>query len=292
MEFEKVFKNQYGYYELKKRPTAEERQAEFENEYFQNSMSSYEQQYEPAELVFFENKLKQKQYLIEQHAGAGAKRFLDIGCGEGFAISHFDKAGYEVTGMDYSHYGVSKHNPHMADKVIYGDCYRLVADAAREGLKWDIINMDAVLDMVLNPKELIEKCDAILAQEGIFFIKVANNYSDLQIKLINEGKLKRDYWLDETGHPSYFNKDGLIALFDDCGYRCVDFVGDSFIDFNLLNENTNYYENKSVGKSCYRAKVELENMMHEKSVEDTIEVYRLLGKMGYGREIIGIFKRK
>lgn len=195
MEFEKVFKNQYGYYELKKRPTAEERQAEFENEYFQNSMSSYEQQYEPAELVFFENKLKQKQYLIEQHAGAGAKRFLDIGCGEGFAISHFDKAGYEVTGMDYSHYGVSKHNPHMADKVIYGDCYRLVADAAREGLKWDIINMDAVLDMVLNPKELIEKCDAILAEEGIFFIKVANNYSDLQIKLINEGKLKRDYWL-------------------------------------------------------------------------------------------------
>lgn len=81
-------------------------------------------------------------------------------------------------------------------------------------------------------------------------------------------------------------------MFDDCGYRCVDFVGDSFIDFNLLNENTNYYENKSVGKSCYRAKVELENMMHEKSVEDTIEVYRLLGKMGYGREIIGIFKRK
>ena len=32
-EYEKVYLNEYGYYELKKKPTIEERQKEFEEEY-------------------------------------------------------------------------------------------------------------------------------------------------------------------------------------------------------------------------------------------------------------------
>lgn len=34
------------------------------------------------------------------------------------------------------------------------------------------------------------------------------------------------------------------------GYECVDLLGDSFIDFNLANQDTNYYEKQEVGKTA------------------------------------------
>lgn len=292
MEFEKVYLNEYGYYELREKPFYEDRKNEFENEYFQNSMSSYEQEYEEEEIKYFTYKLKQKQWIVEKNCHKnGQKSFLDIGCGEGFALDYFDRAGYRVAGIDFSKYGLAKHNPHMMDKVIFGDCYEIVLGLKEEQKRFDIINMDAVLDMVLDPGLLIEYCRDILEEEGILFIKTANNYSKLQLQLLQEGKLDREYWLDENGHPSYFNREGLIRFFESHAFECVDFYGESFIDFNLINDWTNYYQNPETGKACYRAKVELENLLHEASIEKTLQVYKLLGEMGFGREIIGIFKR-
>lgn len=292
MNFEKVFLNKYGYYELKNKPVYEERKNEFENDYFQNSMSSYEQQYDSDEITYFQNKLQQKKWIIEKNLfKSGCKSLIDVGCGEGFALDYFEKSGYNVTGLDFSQYGIQKHNPHMKPKVIFGDCYESIQELSNQNRKFDIINIDSVLDMVLDPELLIELCKSILHDEGIMVIKVANNYSDLQLHLISEGKLEKDYWLDESGHPSYFNKEGLINLFKEHKCECIDFYGESFIDLNLLNENTNYYANRTVGKSCYKAKVELENLLHEKSIEKTMNVYKLLGEMGFGREIIGVFKK-
>lgn len=38
--------------------------------------------------------------------------------------------------------------------------------------------------------------------------------------------------------------------------------------------------------------VHMENMLHEVSMERIVEIYRMLGDMGFGREIVGIFKKK
>ena len=36
----------------------------------------------------------------------------------------------------------------------------------------------------------------------------------------------------------------------------------------------------------------MENMFHDISLERTVEIYRMLGDMGFGREIVGVFKKK
>lgn len=75
------------------------------------------------------------------------------------------------------------------------------------------------------------------------------------------------------------------------GFENLDILGNYMTEFFILNSNTNYYENKSVGKSCHFAKVAQENIFHSISPQKTIERYRILGSMGLGREIIGIFKK-
>lgn len=63
------------------------------------------------------------------------------------------------------------------------------------------------------------------------------------------------------------------------------------MDFQLLNPFSNYYEHPETGKAAYKAAVRLENLLHEISKERTVEIYRMLGDMGFGREIVGIFKK-
>jgi len=293
MEYKDVFKNKYGYYELKNPPTRQHRKEVFEKEYFQQSMAIYESCYANDEINFFNNKLKQKEYIIRKYMQNKEKKysFLDMGCGEGFALKYFYDRGYDVTGIDYSSWGLEHHNKDMLNYVELGAFEDIIPTFIEQSKVYDIINMDYVLDMVINPKNILELIKNIMDYESVLCVKVGNQYSVLQERLLSEGKLKRDYWLDIDGHPSYFNREGLINLMKDTGFECLDMYGESFIDLNLFNDLTNYYEDNSVGKSCYNAKVELENFMHELSMEKAIEIYRLLGEMGLGREMIGIFRK-
>ena len=55
---------------------------------------------------------------------------------------------------------------------------------------------------------------------------------------------------------------------------------------------TNYYEHPETGKISHQTAVRLENLLHETSMERTVEIYRMLGDMGFGREIVGIFGKQ
>ena len=83
-------------------------------------------------------------------------------------------------------------------------------------------------------------------------IKVANNYSVLQEYLLKTQKVDSEFWLDEEGHPYYFNKDGLIRFLAEAGYRCENVYGESFIDFNLLNEKQTIAETSLLGNLVIR----------------------------------------
>lgn len=291
-KFKKVFLNQYGYYELRQKPSLKERQQEFEETYYQQSESTYEQQYTEEERRFFRYKLEQKKIIIERNlkGPCAGLSLLDIGCGEGFVLDYFHEQGMQVLGIDFSEWAVGHHNPHILPFFRKGDCVEILPELKAQNQQFNVINIDSALDMMLNPAQVIGQCKEILSENGILLVKVANNYSQLQQALLETGQLRAEYWLDDPGHPSYFNRDGLCRFMEAQGLQCVDFYGESFIDFNLFNPLTNYYERAGVGKDCYHAKVQLENMMHAISPEKSLEVFRLLGEMGFGREIIGVFQ--
>ena len=81
-----------------------------------------------------------------------------------------------------------------------------------------------------------------MAERSILVIKVANNYSNLQRMLLQKGEMKEEYWLDDPDHTGYFNREGMIARLEGNGFECMDFYGDTFVDFQLVNPFSNYYE--------------------------------------------------
>ena len=176
--------------------------------------------------------------------------------------------------------------------IIQGESSEIIKEFIKENKKFDVINMDSVLDMMVEPGETLDLCKQILSDEGVFIVKVANNYSELQKRLLHSGKLSKEFWLDNPGHPYYFNKDGFNTFFEKNGFEQIDIYGESFIEFNLFDDLTNYYENPAVGKNCYNAKLQIENYLYDISITKIMEIQHCFGEMGIGRELIGIFKKK
>lgn len=154
---------------------------------------------------------------------------------------------------------------------------------------YDVINIDRVLDMVDDIDVCLERIKKVMNTQSILVIKVANNYSNLQRMLLQKGEMKEEYWLDDPDHTGYFNREGLIERLHANGFECLDFYGDTFVDFQLVNPFSNYYEKPETGKAAHKAAVCLENLFHDISMERTVEIYRMLGDMGFGREIVGVF---
>ena len=297
--FEKVVLNRYGYYELRRKNTQGERKKNFEDEYFQNySGATYMKEYSDEELAFTMNKIEERAYVIEQNLvkqenlKEGKYSLLDIGCGEGFLLKYFHDKGIRVKGVDIGSYALKHFHSEMLPYLVQGDIETVIPEMKKQGECFDVVNMDRILDMVLEADKCIEMIKGLMTEKSILVIKVANNYSYLQQMLMRSGEVKEEYWLDDPDHTGYFNREGLINLLDAEGFESIDYYGDTFVDFHLLNSLTNYYEKPETGKAAHKATVRLENLIHEISMERTVEIYRMLGDMGFGREIVGIFRKR
>lgn len=293
MEFEKVVKNKYGFYELKDKTHGMESRKIFEEQFYQESMSLYRKQYRKCELQMYQIRNAQTEFIINKNLGeVQSGRFLDIGCGEGFTSAYFKEKGYAVDCLDFSSAGIETHNPWLMDDFLQGDAVNILPKLISSGKKYEVIHMRAVLDMMYEPEKVLGFARRLLEENGILIIEVANNYSKLQLKLLEEGKIKKEHWLDIPGHPSYFNREGLINFVEESDFRCIDFYADSLIDLSLINDLTNYYEHPEIGKQNFEAYVDMERMLMDISLDKTMELKRLFGSMGLGRTIIAAFCNK
>ena len=292
--YDDVKLNEYGFYSLKKLPSKEEVENYYKEKYYQKAMGSYEITYTEDELSYFNAKLEQKLLLINLHtldSNSLDRSFLDIGCGEGFALSFFKKKHFSVLGLDYSSEGVIRQNPDVADNIIFGDLFSSISKLIDASEQFDIVNMDNLLEHVAEPKSLLQMVKRLLKNDGLVIIKVPNDFSFLQEYFYKHGIANDAQWVAPLDHISYFNNSGLIRICSSAGFECIDSLSDSLVELSALNPNTNYFLNKNVGKSCHMAMIAQENIFHGISPNETLNVYRVLGEMGIGRAIIGVFKK-
>ena len=292
--YDDVELNEYGFYSLKKQPSKEEVEKYYREKYYQEAMGGYEIDYTEDEISYFSAKLEQKLLLINLHVtitDSSNRSFLDIGCGEGFALSFFRKRQFKVLGLDYSSEGVTRQNPDVIDDIVFGDLYHSMNELIDTSKQFDIINMDNLLEHVADPKSLLQMAYRLLTHKGIVVIKVPNDFSFLQEYFYKHGIVNNPQWVAPLDHISYFNKIGLVNICNAAGLECIDLLSDSLVELSALNPNTNYFVNRSVGKSCHLAMIAQENIFHTISPSDTIMLYRVLGEMGIGRQIIGVFKK-
>ena len=279
-------KNKIGYYEIIDKPTLTELSSYYEKKYYQEARGSYELNYSQQELDYFNARLSRIDYLIDQHQAVEAKRsFLDVGCGEGFALAYFANKNFEVGGLDFSSAGISKQNPDFIGCVETGNLFDLLENKSFHSQKYAVILLQNVLEHVVDPLALLQLVKQLLEPSGLAIITVPNDFSLTQKYLFEEGCIDREFWVCPPDHLSYFDYESLQSILVHSGYVVHDLISDFPIDWYLFHPGSNYIKDSSNGKPAHFSRVIIENMLHSNDISKVVSFYRSLAQLGAGRDL-------
>lgn len=280
-------KHPLGYWEILNKPTATELQEYYAKKYYQEGNGSYELEYSEAELSYFNAKLEQRWGVLQKYFAAGnqQKRFLDVGCGEGYALAFFRKLGWKVRGLDFSSAGVQSKNHSCLDALVTGDIFQLLYKEMDGNAKYDVIWLQNVLEHVLDPLNLLESLQKLVAPGGFLVVTVPNDFSVTQQAALSKKHIDATFWVAPPDHLTYFDQSSLKNIANATNWQCKVMLGDFPIDWFLFHPESNYIRNKLAGKFAHNARVEIENMIHENPLEDVISFWSSAARLGLGRDI-------
>ena len=276
-----------GFYEIAEKPTVDELQKHYAEKYYQDAKGSYEHEYNRDELKCFRSRLEQRYSALKavqpRASNMEEGSFLDVGCGEGYAMAYFREQGYTVKGLDFSSAGVESKNPECLDALITGDLFELLQSEINSGKQYDIVWLQNVLEHVLDPVDLMKTLRNLISPEGVAVISVPNDYSSIQREALERGHIDRPFWVVPPEHLSYFDNSSLTNIARETGWEIADLLGDFPIDWYLYHPGSNYVMDSTTGKNVHWARVQLELLFAEKPIEDVLELWRAMAKVGSGR---------
>ena len=291
-----LHRNELGYYEITHKPTPDELRDYYAQRYYQENRSSYQPDYSQAEREHIEGKLRLRHWVLAQllspaEPPAAARTFLDVGCGEGWALDYFQRQGWDVLGLDFSSFSLEQFHPGLRGCLRAGDLYDGLQDLVAEGRQFDVLWLDNVLEHVLDPAELLRRCRALTRPGGVLLIDVPNDFSPLQQHLLTAGHIDRPFWVALPDHLSYFGAEGLRNLAAATGWRTARLLGDQPIDLNLFNPATNYVMDRTAGKAAHQSRLEQDNfLLRTAPLPAVAAYYEALANVGLGRSLVAFLQ--
>ena len=223
--------------------------------------------------------------------GPPARTFLDVGCGEGWALDYFQRQGWDVLGLDFSSFSLEQFHPGLRGRLRAGDLYDGLEELMAEGRQFDVLWLDNVLEHVVDPAELLRRCRALTRPSGVLLVDVPNDFSPLQQHLLAAGHIDRPFWVALPDHLSYFGPEGLRNLAAATGWRTAHLLGDQPIDLNLFNPATNYVMDKSLGKAAHQARLEQDNfLLRTAPLPAVAAYYEAMAGVGLGRSLVAFLQ--
>lgn len=272
-----------GFFQVNQFPTQNEVNDHYHNKYYQNNSGNYQQSYSKEEIEYHINFGKRFEAWVPEDITE--KTMLDVGCGEGFCMNQFLKSGYTVRGLDFSKDGMERHNKHLTEFTTFGDVYQLLDEMIESGELFSVVVLKHVLEHVLDPKKLLNRLKSIVSPNGIVIVVVPNDFSNLQMKLLEEETIT-PFWISPPEHLSYWNHNGLRRFVNENGWNVVNYTSDYPIDFDLLVNHTNYNQTPKVGKCSHLKRVRVTNLLCNESPKKCNDYFKTLSEMGFGRELI------
>jgi 2-polyprenyl-3-methyl-5-hydroxy-6-metoxy-1,4-benzoquinol methylase len=290
---QRLRRHAFGFWEVAARPTYQELHDYYAKKYYQEAKGSYELAYSSEELSYFRAKLEQRHAVVNSHLPEtcdSRKRFLDVGCGEGFALSFFREAGWSVKGLDFSSAGVESKNPSCMDALVTGDVFELIEAELCAGMTYEVVWLQNVLEHVLDPIVLLESLHALVAPDGIAVVTVPNDCSITQTSALNHHHIDSAFWVAPPDHLSYFDHVSLANCAAKTGWECVEMLGDFPVDWYLFHPGSNYIRDKSAGKLAHKARVQIENYIHDQPIDDVLRFWSAAAQLGIGRDITAFLR--
>ncbi len=263
----------------------------YEKKFYQNVKTSYFDDYERDHDWWKLNYTELLNTMEELHKASPKQKnkkrmLLDIGSGPGLFLNTADKLGIDAMGIEPSlqayKYSKKKYKCNVVNSTIEG--------LKGYNKKFDFIHSSLVLEHILDPLAFVEKSKAMLAPNGLFCIIVPNDFNPVQTIIHSLGKPQ--WWVSPFEHLNYFNRKSLRRLFEKAGmevvYENVTFPIDLFL---LMNQD--YLTDPVVGKACHLMRKDFEfNIEKSKSEKFKKDLYKAFSKLGIGRELIIIARKK
>lgn len=276
-----------GYVSVNPLPTSQELKEFYAETYYQAPKSStYQESYDSLELEYKSLKCKILFHALSAAQSTQGKTFLDIGAGEGFLLNEAFSNVYEVTGLDFSAYGVKKFFPHLMPYHIQGDIFESLSCLISSSKKFSVCTSTNVLEHVLNPELLIQYMKQLVEPNGLLVITVPNDYSHLQLLAQKLGHIDDDFWFTPPHHLHYFNTESFVNFIKNRDLEILDAFSDFPVDLYLLHTGSNYIKNPKNGFEANRARMQHEILLVNKNgLVGYLDYYRAMFKVGLGRDI-------
>jgi hypothetical protein len=113
---------------------------------------------------------------------------------------------------------------------------------------------------------------------------VPNDFSSFQDLLVELG-CTEETWVSPPEHLSYFNTASLKALIENQGFELVSLQADFPIEQFLVNEHSNYWKNRELGKGAHRTRVIVTNYLANKDLDRLIDYQEAAADLEFGRVI-------
>lgn len=154
---------------------------------------------------------------------SNANKVLDLGCGNGYLTGCLSKRGYEITGCDYSHSGIS------LAKIQFPNVHFFQQDISQplptvHLAAYDAVISTEVIEHLLLPRKLMENALNALKSNGTLIISAPYHgyLKNLALALTN-GFDQHWHPLRDYGHVKFFSKKTLINLFEEFNLRDIHF---------------------------------------------------------------------
>jgi SAM-dependent methyltransferase len=277
-----LMKHTLGFYEVHPKPSISELSEHYAKRYYQESGGSYAHSYSEEELRYFDVCGEIALKTIQRYQAPKPQNLLDLGCGEGFFAKVFCKEGWKATLVDFSDDGLSRHNPSLLENFIQSDLLTYIENKREELNAFDLINLDNVLEHVIDPISLLSNLKFNMHSDTILRIEVPNDFSSFQGLLVKLD-CTEETWVNPPEHLSYFNTKSLKALLENQGFELLSLQADFPIEQFLINENSNYWKNRKLGKGAHLTRVIVTNYLAEKSLDRLIDYQEAAADLEFGR---------
>lgn len=287
-----LIRHPLGFLQVADLPTEVELKEYYADKYYQTEKANFRKTYPPEEIKYFRIKIEQRARKAQQILLEKKGNFLDVGCGEGFALAWFKEQGWDVEGIDFSSAGIQQMNPSLIDYLRTGNVFQLLEEKVNENKKYDLVWLGNVLEHVIDPISLLQSLRSLVKEKGCLVVTVPNDGSVYQERLLEAGNIEQRFWVAVPDHLSYFTHESLKTIAEATEWFCHEVHADFPIDWFLLHPGSNYVKNSAAGRDAHKARVNMELLIGEHSPDIVNEFYCSMAKIGLGRGLTAFLTPK